>query len=81
MQYDDDEPIFKRSKWSRRYYYNPANPVGRALIVISLLFAGTILLLMANRAGPFKPEPTPEPWNPPAYDYSWPSPSTTPASP
>ncbi|MDJ0380152.1 hypothetical protein [Streptomyces sp. G-G2] len=78
MRYDD-EPVFKRSKWgTNQYYYNPGNPVGRALIVITLIFAATMLILMANRAGPFKPEPAPTPWKPPAYDYQWPPPSSTP---
>ncbi|MFC9705254.1 hypothetical protein ACFTWD_31710 [Streptomyces sp. NPDC056943] len=74
----DDEPVFKRSKWgTSRYTYNPRNPVGLALIVISLLFAGTMMILMANRAGPFAPPPDPKPWNPPAYEHSWPPPSPT----
>ncbi|MCX4807709.1 hypothetical protein OG594_39985 [Streptomyces sp. NBC_01214] len=78
MQYDD-EPVFKRSKWgTNRYYYNPDNPVGLALIVITLLFVGTMMILMANRAGPFKPAPDPAPWSPPPYEYSRPSPSSSP---
>ncbi|WP_327381768.1 MULTISPECIES: hypothetical protein [unclassified Streptomyces] len=77
---DDDEPVFKRSKWgTNRYYCNPRNPLGLTLIVISLLFAGTALILMANRAGPFKPTPVPPPWSPPPINYSWPPPSSTPA--
>ncbi|MFD4869394.1 hypothetical protein [Streptomyces sp. NPDC058412] len=78
----DDEPVFKRSQWgTNRYYYNPQNPVGLALIVITLLFAGTMMILMANRAGPFKPSPTPAttPWSPAPYDFSRPSPSSSPA--
>ncbi|MFE5558376.1 hypothetical protein [Streptomyces sp. NPDC056544] len=75
MRYDD-EPVFKRSKWgTNRYYYNP---VGLALIVITLLFVGTMMILMANRAGPFKPAPDPAPWSPPPYEYSRPSPSSSP---
>lgn len=36
---DDADRIFIRSKWgTNRYVYNPHNPVGRALIVGSLLF-------------------------------------------
>lgn len=75
----DDEPVFKRSRWgTNRYYYNPQNPVGLALIVLSLLFAGTMMILMTNRAGPFKP-PAPTPL--PSYTYSWPPPrSETPAA-
>lgn len=69
----DDEPVLKRSKWgTNHYYYNPENPVGLALIVITLLFVGTMLILMANRAGPFAHPPAPKPWNPPAYEPSWP---------
>ncbi|WP_405486618.1 hypothetical protein [Streptomyces sp. NBC_00096] len=76
----DDEPVFKRSKWgTNRYYYNPANPLGLALIVISLLFAATMLILMANRVGPFKPTPAPAPWSPPPIDHSWTRPSSTPS--
>lgn len=74
----DDEPVFKRSKWgTNRYYYNPDNPIGLALIVISLLFAATMMILMSNRAGPFKPAPTPPPWTPPPYTHSWPPSSTS----
>ncbi|MFJ9551314.1 hypothetical protein [Streptomyces erythrochromogenes] len=68
----DDEPVFKRSKWgTNRYYYNPRNPVGLALIVITVLFVGTMMILMANRAGPFAAPPAPEPWKPPAYEHTW----------
>ncbi|WP_371591748.1 hypothetical protein [Streptomyces virginiae] len=77
----DDEPVFKRSKWgTNRYYYNPRNPVGLALIVITLLFVGTMMILMANRAGPFAAPPAPKTWTPPAYEQPWPSlsPSGTP---
>ncbi|MFI7178923.1 hypothetical protein [Streptomyces spororaveus] len=77
MNYDR-EPVFKRSKWgTQRYYYNPRNPIGLTLIIVSLLFAGTMMLLMANRAGPFAPEPAPT-WSPPRYEYSWPPPASTP---
>ncbi|WP_030771846.1 MULTISPECIES: hypothetical protein [unclassified Streptomyces] len=78
----DDEPVFKRSKWgTNRYYYNPRNPIGLALIVITLLFGAIIMILMPNRAGPFKPTaPDPTPWTP-RYDYSWPSPSSSPPGP
>ncbi|WP_420078759.1 hypothetical protein ACN6AT_05780 [Streptomyces sp. JL4002] len=35
MRYDD-EPVFRRSKWgTNRYHYNPHNPVGLALIIIT----------------------------------------------
>lgn len=43
MNYDR-EPVFKRSKWgTQRYYYNPRNPIGLTLIIVSLLFAGTMM--------------------------------------
>ncbi|WP_327279856.1 MULTISPECIES: hypothetical protein [unclassified Streptomyces] len=80
----DDEPVFRRSKWgTNSYYYNPRNPVGLALIVITLLFVGTMMVLMANRAGPFEPSPAPAPvpWSPPPYDYSRPSPWSSPPGP
>ncbi|MFD9724058.1 hypothetical protein [Streptomyces sp. NPDC059072] len=71
MQYDD-EPVFKRSKWgTNRYYYNPRNPVGLALIIITLLFVGTMMILVTTRTGPFAAPPAPKPWNPPAYDHTW----------
>ncbi len=77
MNYDR-EPVFKRSKWgTQRYYYNPRNPIGLTLMIITPLLAGTMLLLMANRAGPFAPEPAPT-WSPPRYEYSWPPPASTP---
>ncbi|MFF2328799.1 MULTISPECIES: hypothetical protein [unclassified Streptomyces] len=65
----DDEPVFIRSKWgTSRYVYNPRNPVGLALIVITLLFVAVALILMETSSGPFAtPEPTP--WSPaPTYD-------------
>ncbi|MCX4633444.1 MULTISPECIES: hypothetical protein [Streptomyces] len=75
----DDEPVFKRSKWgTNHYYYNPRNPVGLALIIITLLFVGTMMILMANRAGPFKPAPAQTPWSPPPFHYSPPLPSSSP---
>ncbi|MER5727225.1 hypothetical protein ABT084_02515 [Streptomyces sp. NPDC002138] len=86
----DDEPVFKRSRWGTNHYYaNPRNSVGRVLIVLALLLTGTMLVLMANRAGPFAPEPTPEPTTSPGYDTTWPyapgttgpSPSSTPSAP
>ncbi len=74
---DDYEPVFKRSKWRNRYYYNPRNPIGLALIIISLVFTATLLILMANRAGPFKPPEQPS-WSPPPVDHMWPPPSGAP---
>lgn len=66
MPHDDDEPIFKRSKWgTNRYHYNPANPIGAALIVITLVFVATMMILMTNRMGPFAPDPTPAERHPP----------------
>ncbi|MFJ8543031.1 hypothetical protein ACIRFH_13635 [Streptomyces sp. NPDC093586] len=64
MYFDDDEPVFKRSRWgTSRYTYNPRNPVGFALIVVSLLLAGAMMLLMHLHAGPFASpeESTPTP--------------------
>ncbi|MFD9573381.1 hypothetical protein ACFWBI_26485 [Streptomyces sp. NPDC059982] len=68
----DDEPVFKRSKWgANRYYYNPRNPVGLTLIIVSLLLAATVMILMTNRLGPFAPTgSTPAPQ--PSYESSWP---------
>ncbi|MFD9081858.1 hypothetical protein ACFQ7B_06555 [Streptomyces erythrochromogenes] len=71
-----DEPVLKRSKWgTNRYYYNPRNPVGLALIVVTLLFVGTMMILMTNRAGPFEPAPAPThtPWTPAPYEHPRPS--------
>ncbi|MEU7607461.1 hypothetical protein, partial [Streptomyces sp. NPDC041003] len=52
MQHDD-EPVFKRSKWgTNRYYYNPRNPVGLALIVITLLIGGTMMPRTRARSEP-----------------------------
>ncbi|MFC5173195.1 hypothetical protein [Streptomyces mutomycini] len=43
----DDEPVFIRSKWgTSRYVYNPDNPVGLALIIGSLLFAGVFMYVL-----------------------------------
>jgi hypothetical protein len=72
---NDDEPIFKKSPWgTNRYVYNAQNPVGLALIIISVAFAIIMLILMENRAGPFAPPPsttwsppTQEPWQYPTY--------------
>ncbi|MFD7031142.1 hypothetical protein ACFWAR_24220 [Streptomyces sp. NPDC059917] len=77
----DDEPVLKRGKWgTNRYYYNPRNPIGMALIVISVLFTATMLILLANRAGPWAPDPAPAPTT--TYDTSWPfAPGTTAPSP
>ncbi|MEU8540451.1 hypothetical protein AB0C52_10770 [Streptomyces sp. NPDC048717] len=86
----DDEPVFKRRYG--KYYYNPRNPVGFALIIGSLLFAGVMLLLMKAHAGPFAgpDEPTAPPstgttWHAPGHDpepeftESWtPDPTTAP---
>jgi hypothetical protein len=47
---NEHEPVFVRSKWgTNRYVYNPHNPVGAALIVLSLLFAvGAMYSLRAS---------------------------------
>ncbi|MEU9125496.1 hypothetical protein AB0C96_37670 [Streptomyces sp. NPDC048506] len=74
---NDDEPVFKRSTWgTNRYVYNPNNPVGLALIVISLIFAVMMMVLMQKHAGPFAPPPDPTPWSPPPLDDEpWPTPA------
>jgi uncharacterized membrane protein len=34
----DDEPVFRKSRYgTNRYEYNPANPVGRVLIVVTII--------------------------------------------
>lgn len=68
VHFDDNEPVLKRSPLgTNRYEYNPRNPIGFALIVISILFAGGMLLLMHNHAGPFAypSDPTPTPLSTP----------------
>ncbi|MGW2110117.1 hypothetical protein [Streptomyces sp. NPDC001948] len=51
MRFEDDEPVFRKSRLgTNRYEYNPNNPVGLALIVISVLLVGGMLLLMHFRA-------------------------------
>ncbi|MDJ0382021.1 hypothetical protein [Streptomyces sp. G-G2] len=82
MNYDD-EPVFKRSKWGTSHYtYNLSNPIGLALTVVTVLVVGVVMLLMANRAGPFAPDPAPtgSTWNPPVYDAPGTSPSNYPSS-
>ncbi|WP_415952801.1 hypothetical protein [Streptomyces sp. KLOTTS4A1] len=80
MHFDDNEPVFKRSKWgTSRYEYNPRNPVGLVLIIISAVVAGVMMLLMANHAGPFAHPPRPTPSSPaPTEDFSrfWPQTDT-----
>lgn len=42
----DDEPVFIRSKWgTNRYVYNPNNPVGLALIALTLVVALGALII------------------------------------
>ncbi|MER7173983.1 hypothetical protein [Streptomyces mesophilus] len=44
MRDSDHEPVLVRSKWgTNRYVYNTSSPVGVALIIGSLLFAGIML--------------------------------------
>ncbi|WP_086824387.1 hypothetical protein [Streptomyces sp. NRRL B-24572] len=75
---NDDEPVFKKSKWgTNRYVYNPNNPIGLALIIVSSIFAIVMILLMENHAGPFAPPPAPT-WSPPSSQEPWPFPSSTP---
>ncbi|MFB6872553.1 hypothetical protein [Streptomyces sp. NPDC056323] len=62
MHFEDDEPVFKKSRLgTNRYEYNPRNPIGFALIVISVLLVGGMLLLMQLRAGPFAYPSAPTP--------------------
>ncbi|MFF0450453.1 hypothetical protein ACFYT4_29395 [Streptomyces sp. NPDC004609] len=57
---DDDERVFRRSTWgTNRYVYNSRNPLGRVLIAAAVLALAALLVLMANRAGPFAPSPAP----------------------
>ncbi|TDC72369.1 hypothetical protein [Streptomyces hainanensis] len=58
---DDDEPVFRRSRWgTSAYVYNHRNPVGRFLIVLSLVLVAVGLVLMVTGTGPFAPaEPVP----------------------
>ncbi|MEX0171800.1 hypothetical protein [Streptomyces sp. LMG1-1-1.1] len=57
-----DEPVFRKSRWgTSRYVYNADNPVGLALIVLTVVLVFVMLLLMGNRAGPFAPDPAPTP--------------------
>jgi len=63
-QRDDDEPVFKKSTWgTNRYVYNPNNPIGLALIILSVVFALMMIFLMDERKGPFAP-PKETPWSP-----------------
>ncbi|WP_432039637.1 hypothetical protein [Streptomyces cucumeris] len=83
---DDYEPVFKKSKWgTSRYTYNPANPVGMALIILSLVFAGVMMFLMEERKGPFEP-PEQTPWSPsieenPTFSWERSTPPTTSPAP
>ncbi|MFC8765603.1 hypothetical protein ACFUAG_33460 [Streptomyces sp. NPDC057193] len=68
---NNDEPVFKKSKWgTSRYVYNANNPIGLALIVISSVLAIGMVLLMENRAGPFAPPPD-STWSPPPTQAPW----------
>ncbi|MFI6288118.1 hypothetical protein ACIBCM_25795 [Streptomyces sp. NPDC051018] len=80
---DDDEPVFRRSRWgTNRYVYNSRNPLGRALIVAAVLALVALMLLMANRAGPFAPSPDPDDPGPPDRPLPHRSfPATAPAAP
>lgn len=75
-QRDDDEyePVFKKSTWgANRYVYNPNNPVGIVLIILSVVFALVMMFLMKEGKGPFEP-PKETPWSPPINDspaYPW----------
>jgi hypothetical protein len=83
VRFDENEPVFKRSKWgTNRYEYNPNNPAGLALIVLSVAVATVMLILMHNPAGPFAspPDPTPAPWSPPPDMSRWAPPTEIPST-
>ncbi|MEW9517388.1 hypothetical protein [Streptomyces tubercidicus] len=75
-QHDDDdyEPVFKKSNWgTNRYVYNPNNPVGVVLIILSVVFALVMMFMMKEQKGPFEP-PKETPWSPQIDDnptYPW----------
>lgn len=49
MRDPDDEPVFRKSKFgTNRYEYNPANPVGRVLIVVTVIGAIVALVVMGS---------------------------------
>lgn len=49
MRGRDDEPVFRRSRLgTNRYEYNPANPVGRALIVVTVIGVLIGLIVMGS---------------------------------
>ncbi|WP_345676436.1 hypothetical protein [Yinghuangia aomiensis] len=61
--FDDDEPVFKKQKWGEpRYAYNPRNPVGMFLIVVSLVVAVVVLVSMRHKSPteskPYAPYPS-----------------------
>lgn len=63
---DDYEPVFKKSNWGTgRYIYNPDNPLGMGLIILSAVSVLVMMFLMQERKGPFEP-PKETPWSPPA---------------
>ncbi|XRQ10086.1 hypothetical protein ACN3XK_04035 [Actinomadura welshii] len=49
MAEEEREPVFVRSRWgTSRYFYNHRNPVGRFLIVATLVFAAAGMLWLYN---------------------------------
>ncbi|NUP31433.1 MAG: hypothetical protein HOU01_06910 [Streptomycetaceae bacterium] len=61
--FDDDEPVFKKQKWGNpRYAYNPRNPVGMFLIIVSLVVAVVVLVPLSNKSPteskPYAPYPS-----------------------
>ncbi|WP_173098416.1 hypothetical protein [Actinomadura verrucosospora] len=54
MDDGDREPVFRRRS-AGRYEYNPRNPVGAALIVVTVIAVIVGLLMMAGHTGPFAP--------------------------
>ncbi|MFI7246553.1 hypothetical protein [Streptomyces qinglanensis] len=73
-QRDDDEPVFKKSNWgTSRYVYNPDNPVGLALTILSVVLALVTIFMMNERKGPFAVPEEPS-WSPSIDDdpvYPW----------
>ncbi|MER7622189.1 hypothetical protein [Streptomyces sp. NPDC126503] len=46
----DDEPVFNKSRWGTScYVYNPKNPIGLAMIIVSSLAVIVMVLLMEYR--------------------------------
>uniref|UniRef100_A0AAU2V5I9 Uncharacterized protein n=1 Tax=Streptomyces sp. NBC_00003 TaxID=2903608 RepID=A0AAU2V5I9_9ACTN len=49
MRDRDDEPVFRKSRFgTNRYEYNPASPVGRVLIAVTVIGAIVALVVMRS---------------------------------